>query len=268
MHYFITALFCLTPLYSSSVFLNKSTIETINKYQIVDVRKKYSFLQKRVNESIYIDVNALNDKSSIKSSILPKKKVLEKLLQKQGLSDSENILILGEGIYAWGEDGRLFWLLTNYTSSNLFLYDGGYRQFIKDFPKEISKKKYKKPHGNIKLLKDWKAISYKQIDNYGGIKIDVRSTQEYLGATPFGSIKGGRIKEAISIPWSNFFTPLGLVKKSQKNKILKLLDKKKLAPIVYCTAGYRSALIYAVLKEWGVDSLNYDGSWFEYSLKK
>ena len=39
-------------------------------------------------------------------------------------------------------------------------------------------------------------------------------------------------------------------------------------PVVYCTAGYRSAMVWAVLRHYDINSKNYDGSWFEYSSQK
>ncbi|MCJ8346940.1 hypothetical protein MJH12_15470 [bacterium] len=238
------------------------------QYQILDVRKKVSFERQRVGNSIHVDVNHLNDNKSIKSSLLSTKLVLQKQLRSFGVNNSKKTLILGRGIYSWGEDGRLFWILSNYTKSQVYLYHGSYDQFIIDFPNSITTKVDSLIAGNIQLNKVWYPLSYKHIEAHSGIILDVRSSAEYLGATPFSSKRGGRIPSAVSFPWSDFFGPKGFINRKHKTKVVKVLQGKGQMPIVYCTAGYRSALIYAVLKEWGIDSLNYDGSWYEYSAKR
>ncbi|MBT3785090.1 hypothetical protein HOF92_08935 [bacterium] len=94
---------------------------------------------------------------------------------------------------------------------------------------------------------------------------DVRSLPEYMGATPFGSSRGGHIPGAKWIPWNSFFDGSGKVLDTRKKEIVSKMGG--IRPLVYCTAGYRSALVFAVLLEWGLEPINYDGSWYEYSQR-
>lgn len=248
------------------MFLNKKDILSIPSYQILDVRNIHSFKQQRIKRSLHIDVNKLNDAKSIKSSLLLTKNALQDALRLQGVNSFKNYLVLGLGIHKWGEDGRLYWLLSNSSSANVYLYDGGFKQYSKDFPDKLTKGTINIKSGNIILDKDWQPLSYAEVKNYQGTVVDVRTTAEFLGATPFGSQTGGRLPNAISFPWSDFFTPRGLIDHSNKSAVLDKMAKDQKV-LVYCTAGYRSALVYAVLKDWGFKADNYDGSWFEYSIR-
>lgn len=252
--------------FSKKVFLDKNDLLSKTYVQILDVRNTYSFQNQRIKNSIHVDVNSLNDPKSIQSSILLERAQLQYKLQQYGVKQSKIYLILGLGVHKWGEDGRLFWILNNYSSSEVYLYDGGFKQYVHDFQKQISNGKSTVIQGDIVLDKQLRSISFENVQKHSGTIIDVRTTAEFLGATPFGSSRGGRIRNAISIPWSDFFTPIGKINIQNKTRILEKIDKNN-GVVVYCTAGYRSALIYAVLNHWGVETQNYDGSWFEYSKR-
>lgn len=257
--------FC-NSVYSEKVFLNKHEVSQKQDIVILDVRDAFSFHDEHIKGSFHIDVNALNDNKSIQSSMLANKAALQDALQKNGLNKTKHYLILGLGIHKWGEDGRLFWILNNLTTTNVYLYDGGFKRYVSDFNINLVKGSTNPSRGNVSLNRDWFPLTFEKVKEFQGIIIDVRTTAEFLGATPFGSAKGGRIAQSISIPWSDFFTPMGLVNIKNKSRILdKIRGQKNI--LVYCTAGYRSALIYAVLKDWGVTTSNYDGSWFEYSIR-
>ena len=97
--------------------------------------------------------------------------------------------------------------------------------------------------------------------------IDNRTREEYHGATPYSSPRGGHIPTAVHIHWPDFFLSNGYMK--SKNELLNILNQFNITHekevIVYCTGGVRSAMAYFVLRHLGFKVRNYDGSWWDWS---
>ena len=108
------------------------------------------------------------------------------------------------------------------------------------------------------------STSFSELRTTSSPILDVRGVLEFSGATPFGSNYGGHINGAKSVPWDQFFDGEGYLK--EKPLFMKSLKGKD--PVLYCTDGYRSAMVWAVLQHYEINSKNYDGSWFEYSSKR
>jgi len=97
--------------------------------------------------------------------------------------------------------------------------------------------------------------------------LDVRTRQEFEG-TP-GSSQGvyghGRIAGAVNIEWDRAVDGAGnLLPENELREIFsEVLDGRSV--IVYCRSGARSSHTWGVLNSLGVDVLNFDGSWIEWS---
>ena len=97
--------------------------------------------------------------------------------------------------------------------------------------------------------------------------IDTRTNEEYNGATPFGSSRGGHIPGAVNIYWQEFFTNSGLLKspKELEGMLHKANIRNDQEVVVYCTGGVRSAMSFFALRVLGYKVRNYDGSWWDWS---
>ena len=180
-----------------------------------------------------------------------------------GFNSDQDFLLVGNSTSGWGEEGRLYWVLSQFFEVNVKILDGGYRS-LKNLNIEEHKivsqivqrsaLRYKRAAKNY-------SISLSELHKFSSPILDVRGVLEFSGATPFGSNYGGHIKGAKSVPWDQFFDGEGYLR--ERPLFMESLRNKN--PILYCTAGYRSAMVWAVLQHYGINSKNYDGSWFEYS---
>lgn len=246
------------PVFVKDVGTNERVLITVGKYSDTD--------QFAISNGIRIDVSTLDDSETVHGSKLLTVSELHTKLLELGLNSQQKFLIVGRSIKGWGEEGRLFWILEQFFKVDAKILDGG----MDALKNSMSKAR------NIKFLTSTQgSLEFKTKDEIGrfGINIDelnrstqeiidVRGVLEFSGFTPFGSKIGGHIPGAKSVPWDQFFDGEGYLR--EKPLFMESLEGKQL--VVYCTAGYRSAMVWAVLRHFGIMSLNYDGSWFEYSV--
>lgn len=254
------ALICLCEISAQSVFVGT---RDISERVLINVSKFLNQSRKPLRQAIVIDVNSLDDPNSIKASKLLPLPELHSRLSQAGLNSIQKFLIVGKSTRGWGEEGRLLWILEQFFEVDVKILDGGLTSLQKYLDNENAKF-VNKSLSQALLIKDRigaYGISLEQLRLSTSPIIDVRGVLEYAGATPFGSAYGGHIKGAKSVPWDQFFDGEGYLREQP----VFMITAKNEIPIVYCTAGYRSAMVWAVLKHFGIRSINYDGSWFEYS---
>ena len=102
----------------------------------------------------------------------------------------------------------------------------------------------------------------------GGVAVlDVRSADEFRGATPFGERRGGHIPGAAHVPWQQLVVAAtGPEPETAIRGLLTAAGVPEGAPVVaYCTDGVRSAMAVAALTAAGVIAANHDGSFREWA---
>ena len=245
--------------------LNKSFVDKsfIFDSVLVDLRKELFRKSSIIPKSISFDVSSLDDPKSVHSSMLLPVGELQTILSNAGFNSQQRFLLIGNSTSGWGEEGRLYWILNQYFEINAKILDGGFKAYNSlGVSKIANQSRFSKNHPlKLKTTPGKYAVSLAELKTSQSPILDVRGVLEFSGATPFGSTYGGHIKRAKSVPWDQFFDGEGYLR--EKPLFMKSLTGK--SPIVYCTAGYRSAMVWAVLKHYGINSKNYDGSWFEYS---
>jgi thiosulfate/3-mercaptopyruvate sulfurtransferase len=165
--------------------------------------------------------------------------------------------------------------------TNAKLLDGGRikweqegRPFNTDVP-HLAKTSYKAPKRSDDRIRAF----FQQVREHssaGKPLIDVRSPEEYTGQRTHmpdypqeGTLRGGHIKGARSIPWARAANPDGSFKDAASLRAIYEQEKglKKGDDIVaYCRIGERSSHTWFVLTYLlGYDRVrNYDGSWTEW----
>ena len=233
---------------------------------LVDLRKPVSNYKKLTSNSIHFDVSSLDDPKSKHSSILYPVEQLFKILSLAGFNSMQKFLLVGSSTSGWGEEGRLYWVLSQFFEVDVKILDGGYRSlknlYIDD--NKIESQKIRRTALRLKETVENHSVNLSELYKINSPILDVRGVLEFSGATPFGSKYGGHIKGAKSVPWDQFFDGEGYLR--ERPLFMESLRDKN--PVVYCTAGYRSAMVWAVLRHYDINSKNYDGSWFEYSSQK
>lgn len=214
--------------------------------------------------------------SPFKGRLLPKEELLERL-QALGKKNQDTILVVGDPLDGWGEEGRMVWTLRAAGYYRSYVVDGGADKFLEK-QRQGSSRGFKDLIGNV-TAKNEIASAYDitaeslldQIRKEKNISsvLDVREEREFLGSTPYGESRGGHIPGAKWIYYKDFLDAEGYVK--SREQILEILHSKKIPsdkPIVsYCTGGIRSAFTTAVFISYGLNAKNYSGSMWEWASK-
>jgi|GEM_PF-1107432 len=270
-----------SQLFAQVVFLDAvELIDSKSKYLILDVRGQNS--RKKIHGAVSVNLNFLdftNEANGVRS-LLKSTDEIKKHFHSLGVDGSKPVLIVGKSIRGFGEEGRLFWILHGVLGWEAKILNGGDRAWfanhktlkqhilapgIQEENRSELESKSKQPgkaqlnqldSGHLMQLS--KENFFEEISRFDQI-LDVRSIPEYFGMTPFGERWGGRIPGSKNLPWTRFFDENGFLTTVPKEL------KNAQSTLVYCTAGYRSALVYAVLLHHGLKTSNYDGSWYEVS---
>jgi thiosulfate/3-mercaptopyruvate sulfurtransferase len=215
-----------------------------------------------------------NPNQPLKGKLLPAIQI-EKKLKAIGIQKSDTLLVFGDPLSGWGEEGRMTWTLRTTGYLRTYLVDGGVNQFLKQGKTQTSKDvnvAAETVQTQTKMNYDIEAediIKKLNESNSNLSVIDVREKREFLGSTPYGESRGGHIPSAHWIYYQEFIDKDGYIK--SKNEIDSLLKSKNIVSsnqiVSYCTGGIRSAFTTAILVSYGYDALNYSGSMWEWSSK-
>jgi thiosulfate/3-mercaptopyruvate sulfurtransferase len=203
----------------------------------------------------------------------------EKLLREKGIDGTTTVVFYGDKNNWWA--AYAFWVFQLFGFTNAKLLDGGRikweqegRPFNTDVPR-FPKTSYHAPKRSDDKIRAF----FKQTREHseGGLPlIDVRSPEEYTGQRTHmpdypqeGTLRGGHIKGARSVPWARAANPDGSFKDAESLRAIYEKEKglKKGDDIIaYCRIGERSSHTWFVLTYLlGYDRVrNYDGSWTEW----
>lgn len=222
-------------------------------------------------------VRDLNDQ--IKRDYLDADQMSE-LLARLGVGPKTTIVLYGDKSNWWATFA--FWVFSLYGVKNLKIMNGGRlawekekRELTKERPKTLSAPRMtlKRNESKIRMLRD---AVLAHVEKKGAL-VDVRSPEEYAGTRLHmegypneGSLRGGHIPGAKSMPWAKAINPeTGLFKSAEELRALyvdQLGLKSNDEIVAYCRIGERSSHTWFVLTYLlGFPNVkNYDGSWTEY----
>lgn len=205
---------------------------------------------------------------------LLEKDEMEEALGEAGLSMDKEIIIFADGKNGWGEDGRILWTLISCGYDDVKMLNVSYTYWSEN--EGETTKEVKAPvttEVSIDKIDDKFVISGEDLlAGIDSIKIvDTREIDEYAGAVKYGESRGGYIKNAINIPFSDFFTEDNALKSN--DEIKKMFDDNDIniedEVATYCTAGIRSAYEMIILSMLDYENAkNYDGSIYEWSANE
>ncbi|MFL5501357.1 MAG: sulfurtransferase [Gemmatimonadaceae bacterium] len=203
----------------------------------------------------------------------------EALLRQKGIDENTTVVFYGDKNNWWA--AYAFWVFQLFGFKNAKLLDGGRikweqegRPFNTDVP-SFPKTSYKAPRRSDENIRAF----FKQVAEHsaeGKPLIDVRSPEEYTGQRTHmpdypqeGTLRGGHIRGARSVPWARAANPDGSFKDAESLRAIYEGEKglKKNDDIIaYCRIGERSSHTWFVLTYLlGYDRVrNYDGSWTEW----
>lgn len=205
---------------------------------------------------------------------------LQKLLRTKGINKDTTIVLYGDKNNWWAT--YALWVLQLFGVENVKILDGGRLRWVEE-GRKVTTETPTYPAGNINLQErdDTKIRAFRDeviahMKKKGQL-VDVRSPEEYSGQRTHmpeypqeGTLRGGHIPGAKSIPWAKAVDPDTHTFRSA-SELAKLYEqdnalKKSEETIAYCRIGERSSHTWFALKYLlGFDKVrNYDGSWTEW----
>ncbi len=197
-------------------------------------------------------------------------------LSRLGVRDDRPVLVYGDVVAGWGEEGRIAWMLAYLGHPAVHVLSGGISAWrAAGLPVERGSGA-SPPVGTFRVrlqpaLRASRDDVLRASTTGAAQFIDVRSAKEFAGATPYFEARGGHIPGALSLPWQRLFDDAGRALPPERLKAV--LQSAGISPgrplILYCTGGVRSAMAWAALRSAGVaQAQNYDGSFWEWAADR
>lgn len=201
------------------------------------------------------------------------------LVRKLGIDESTTVVFYGDKNNWWA--AYALWVFQLFGFTNVKLLDGGRikweqegREFVTDVP-SFPASSYTASERNDAPFR----VFFEEVRQHAASKkalVDVRSPQEYTGERTHmpdypqeGTLRGGHIPGAKSVPWARAANPDGSFKPAAELRAI-YEREQGLSPkddvVAYCRIGERSSHTWFVLKYLlGYPNVrNYDGSWTEW----
>lgn len=201
------------------------------------------------------------------------------LLSRNGINHDTTVVFYGDKNNWWAT--YAFWVFKLFGHEDCRIMNGGRQKWIAE-GRELTKEKPSFSPTDYKLAAraDYKIRAFRdQVLAHVMASqplVDVRSPQEFSGellhmpgSPQEGALRGGHIKGAVNVPWSQAVAEDGTFKSVEALKSI-YEDREGLSPddnvIAYCRIGERSSHTWFVLTYLlGYSSVrNYDGSWTEW----
>lgn len=244
---------------------------------VLDVRAAAAYKTKHIKGAQHTTWQHFSEpKAPNQGRLLSQDSVLTSRLQALGISSNKRVLVYGDPIGGWGEDGRIVWMLRTFGHTQAAIVDGGYSAMINvGITTSTTLPQVAKGNFTIKRLGTW-SINKTQLQSAVSQNkapasmtlIDTRELREYQGAVPYGESRGGHVPGAIHLYYKDLLMRSGRL--YDRDVLLARLKQKGIVPskpvVAYCTGGIRSGWFVAVLYDLGFKSVkNYAGSMWEWA---
>jgi thiosulfate/3-mercaptopyruvate sulfurtransferase len=198
---------------------------------------------------------------------------LTQRLQAIGVSGSQPVVVVGDPVNGWGQDGRVVWMLRSLGHRQAVLVDGGAAALRQTGLSLASIGPRTAPLPGdfvVHRTSQWEisqAELRRALDAHTLVIVDARERREFEGAVPYGERRGGHIPGAIQLYYKELLDAEGRL--LPRPAIAALLQSRGIATdavvVSYCTGGVRSGWLTTVLVDLGFEAKNYAGSMWEWS---
>lgn len=183
-----------------------------------------------------------------------------------GVANDRAVYVVGSWADAWGEEARIAWMLTTLGHTDVHIVEGGFAAWrAADLPTQTGPN----TPSPAEFTPNYNPAPDATLDELDTqtVLLDVRTREEFEGATPHGEARGGHIDGAIHLEWTDLLGDDDRLRSPEE--IRALIGAPLDAPIAaYCTGGVRSAFVWAALEHAGyTHASNYAGSWWEYAAR-
>ncbi len=199
---------------------------------------------------------------------------LTQKLQTLGISADRPVVVFGDPLNRWGEEGRIVWMLRTLGHSQAVMVDGGFAALkqAQPFVPSSAPKQAGKTTGDFVVQRraQWDIQQNRlkaQLNAPQLVVVDTREPREFAGQTPYGEQRGGHIPGAVHLYFKDLLDPDGklLPREAIAAKLTPLGISPESQIVVYCTGGIRSGWLTAVLASLDFSVQNYAGSMWEWS---
>ncbi len=244
---------------------------------LLDTRPASDYLSGHLAGARNVAWDTFSDRSGrlLKGRLDPDDNRLGDLLGRVGVEKDRPVLVYGNPLGGWGEEGRVAWMLQTLGHDRVHLLDGGVGawrsaggELTREVPPAASGRfpvqRQAAPTASADQVAEW--IGAEDV-----VLLDTRTREEFDGATWYGVPRGGHIPGARFLEWSGLLDDQG--RRLSEEKVLKLMEaagvSRESRIIPYCTGGVRSGFVYWVLKDSGFrDVRNFPGSFWEWSGRR
>jgi thiosulfate/3-mercaptopyruvate sulfurtransferase len=243
-----------------------------DKTILIDVRSSTKRFISPLKNSIYLDWIEFSLDTKPDRGKLKNKEDILTILNNKNINRDNTLLIIGDPLDGWGEEGRIVWMFREIDFNNSYIIDGGKKYW--DLAMEVPNSKKNpplKPNKTNVSSYNISALELKEkLNSPNLVVLDTREKREYEGNTPYGETRGGHIPNSKWFYFKDLFDTRGFIK--EKQNVESMLSSISVLPsssiVTYCTGGVRSAMVTAILVSYGIQSRNYSGSMWEWSALK
>ena len=249
----------------------------------VDARASHRYLRGHVPGAVHVDWRDFvsSQRKHPDGRLAVDSTYLGGVLGGLGVSGDDWVIVLGDPLNGWGEDGRIAWTLMSLGVDRLSLVNGGFPAWeASGLPVQRGRIRRPPVPWRASLRDDYVARKRDVIDivDRGGawdyVLVDVRSSGEFRGAFDaprHGVLRPGHIPTSVNLPWRELLAEDGRF--LPREKLEGLLIPRGVRPdaqiVTYCTGGVRSAHTWFVLHWLGYPSVrSYAGSLWEWSMDR
>ena len=239
---------------------------------VVDARTRSQFEAEHVPGAVSAPWQDFVDGSM--TGLLADTAALQERVRKLGVVADKPVVVYGSWNDAWGEEGRILWMLQYLGHPDVSLLAGGIHNYERlGFPLTQATVNVAPSRFVVAPREELRATAEEVLEATRQdrvVVLDIREAHEYEGATPYGSQRGGHVPTAVNFHWKQVFDASGqlLPVATLRSRFEALGIRSDSLVIAYCTGGIRSGFMYAVMRAAGYEQAqNYDGSWWEWSQR-
>ncbi len=246
---------------------------------VLDVRNMVVWALGHVKGAVRVTWQQFSQqKSPFKGKLIENLGVMEQKLCEVGVFNGKPVIVVGNSVHGFGEEGRIVWMLRTLGHPQAAFVDGGHNALVQvgvsiergvrssaglergDF---VVKRSHLWEIDRDELKAKLAATASPSL-----IALDTREPREYAGGTPYGERRGGHIPGAVNLYFKDLMDERGnLLPRGEIVAKLNRLGIARDTPIAaYCTGGIRSAFVVAVLADLNFNNVkNYSGSMWDWS---
>ena len=242
---------------------------------VLDVRGEETYGEGHVPGAVRASWKEFKEDDRDGAFIESDREQLQQAARGLGLDNDQKVLVYGASQSTL--PARQAWSLEYLGHGEVYILDGGIDRWSSEADADLSTDTPEIESGDFQVAKRDSILAtggeiQQALENDDPVVIfDARSQSEYEGTDERDNPRHGHVPDAIHYNWKNVYKDDGTLR--AKSELRSELEEKGLLEegavvIPYCQGGFRSAVVYSVLRWLGREEVkNYDGSWYQYSRR-